>query len=55
MIPHRLPAKTDGSRCVDLFEVSECSDGMTILIASWNLNAINHIRQTEGGAFPLPS
>jgi hypothetical protein len=28
---------------------------MTTLIASQNLNAINHMRRTEGGAFPLPS
>jgi hypothetical protein len=28
---------------------------MSTLVASYNLNAINHIRQTEGGAFPLPS
>jgi hypothetical protein len=55
MMSHHLPAKTDGSRCVDLFEVSECSDGMTILVAPQNLNAINHVRRTEGGAFPLPS
>jgi hypothetical protein len=55
MIPHRQLSKTDGSRCVDLFEVSECSDGMLPLIAPQNLNATNHMRQTEGGAFPLPS
>ena len=28
---------------------------MTTLVASQNLNAINHMRRTEGGAFPLPS
>jgi hypothetical protein len=52
---HRLSARSDGSRCVDLSEVSACSDGMTTLIAPQNLNAINHMRRTEGGAFPLPS
>jgi hypothetical protein len=28
---------------------------MSSLIASQNLNAANHMRRTEGGAFPLPS
>jgi hypothetical protein len=28
---------------------------MLPLIAPQNLNATNHMRQTEGGAFPLPS
>ena len=28
---------------------------MTTLVAPQNLNAINHMRRTEGGAFPLPS
>src|SRR6185295_18736442 len=55
MMSHRLPAKTDGARCVDFSEVSACGDGMTILVASQNLNTINHMRRTEGGAFPLPS
>jgi hypothetical protein len=55
MIPHYLPTKTDGARCVDLFEISACSDSMTILVALQNANTINHMRQTEGGAFPLPS
>jgi hypothetical protein len=55
MVPHRHFSKTDGARCVDLPEVSACSDGMTTLVASQNLNTINHMRRTEGGAFPLPS
>jgi hypothetical protein len=55
MIPHRQLSKDDGSRCVDLSEVSDCSDGMTTLVAPQNLNAINHMRPTVGGAFPLPS
>jgi hypothetical protein len=55
MITHRQLSKTDGARCVDLFEVSAGSDGMTTLVAPQNLNTINHMRQTEGGAFPLPS
>src|SRR5436309_58081 len=49
------PARSDGSRCVDFSDVSRCSDGMTTLVAPQNLNAINHMRRTEGGAFPLPS
>jgi hypothetical protein len=48
-------SKADGSRRVDFFEVSEWSDGMTKLVVPQNLNAANHMRRTEGGAFPLPS
>jgi hypothetical protein len=48
-------SKTGGARCIDLTEVSACSDGMSSRVASENPNATNHMRRTEGGAFPLPS
>ena len=52
---HRKLAQAEGSGSVDFPNDLDWSDGLIILSVSQNLNSTNHMRPTEGGAFPLPS